>query len=281
MAVIELVSVSKRYRLSESVYVDALIGVNLSVERGEVVVVMGPSGSGKTTLLNIMGTLDKPTAGKVIIEGLDVTDMNEEGLTRFRLRRVGFVFQQYNLLQNLTALENVELPMLMSGLYSKEEAEAKARLLLELVGVGDRAGSKPTQLSGGQQQRVAVARAVSMDPSFIIMDEPTGAIDAVSAAQLLSIIQAINALGKTFIIATHNPDVARIGKRIITLRNGRLSEGGSAEVRVDAVDVRRAAAVYKRCLDIDLLVNKRIGASNEADRIEAELSVISGIVGGD
>ncbi len=134
MAVIELINVSKRYRLSESVYVDALMEVNLSVERGEIVVVMGPSGSGKTTLLNIMGTLDKPTAGKVIVEGSDVTEMDEEDLTRFRLRRIGFVFQQYNLLQNLTALENVELPMLMSGLYSREEAETKARLLLELVG---------------------------------------------------------------------------------------------------------------------------------------------------
>jgi len=279
VAVIELINISKRYYLSESIYVDALMDINLSIDRGEILILMGPSGSGKTTLLNIIGTLDKPTSGRVIVEGRDVTGLDEDELSEFRLRRVGFVFQQYNLLQTLTALENVELPMLMSGLYTRDEAETKARLLLDLVGVGDGANNKPSQLSGGQQQRVAVARAISMNPSFVIMDEPTGAIDAASAAQLLSLIKAMNALGKTFIIATHNPEVARIGGRIATLRSGRLLEGGAVEHPMEEVDVRRIASTYRRCLDIDLLALKRISDASEVDRIEEEINSVSSFLG--
>jgi putative ABC transport system ATP-binding protein len=167
----------------------------------------------------------------------------------------------------------------MSGLYTRDEAETKARLLLDLVGVGDRANNKPSQLSGGQQQRVAVARAISMNPSFVIMDEPTGAIDAASAAQLLSLIKAMNALGKTFIIATHNPEVARIGGRIATLRSGRLLEGGAVEHPMEEVDVRRIASTYRRCLDIDLLALKRRSDASEVDRIEEEINSVSSFLG--
>ncbi len=170
--VVRLVNVSKRYYLSSSVYIDALINVDLAIRRGEIAIVMGPSGSGKTTLMNIMGTLDKPTSGRVIIDGVDVTDADEKYLSKFRLERLGFVFQQYNLVSQLTALENVMLPMLLTGKYTKDEAREKARLLLDLVGVGEFANNRPSQLSGGQQQRVAIARALANDPSFIIMDEP-------------------------------------------------------------------------------------------------------------
>lgn len=153
--VVRLVNVSKRYYLSSSVYVDALININLAIRRREIAIVMGgPSGSGKTTLMNIMGTLDKPTGGRVIIDGVDVTDADERYLSKFRLERLGFVFQQYNLVSQLTALENVMLPMLLTGRYTKDEAREKARLLLDLVGVGEFANNRPSQLSGGQQQRV-------------------------------------------------------------------------------------------------------------------------------
>ena len=280
--VVRLVNISKRYYLSGSVYIDALINVNLTIRRGEIAIVMGPSGSGKTTLMNIMGTLDKPTSGRVIIDGVDVTDADEKYLTRFRLERLGFVFQQYNLISQLTALENVMLPMLLTGKYTKDEAMEKARLLLELVGVGEFANNRPSQLSGGQQQRVAIARALANDPSFIIMDEPTGSIDLASAYLILDLIKLLNsAMGVTFVIATHNMDVASIGSRIIYLRGGRvISESDIVRIREEfsklRVDKASVIKSYLRILDIEERRLRRLG--QDLSEIERKRNLINNFI---
>ena len=272
--VVRLVNVSKRYYISESVYVDALINVNLSIHRGEVVIIMGPSGSGKSTLLNIIGMLDRPTNGRVYLDGVDVTDMSEGELAKFRLFKVGFLFQQYNLIQNLTALENVMMPMIMSGLYDRAMAEAKARYLLELVRLTPYATYFPNQLSGGQQQMVALARALALNPSFIIMDEPTGALDPVSASRLLALINVLNkAIGVTMIIATHNPDVAQVGTRILNIRGGRIYESGVVErINIGSVNVKDMVKAYVEGLKIDLLARKSSRLADDVHRIEQEIS---------
>jgi len=280
--VVRLVNVSKRYYISESVYVDALINVNLSIRRGEVVVIMGPSGSGKSTLLNIIGMLDKPTSGRVYLDGVDVTDMSEGELAKFRLFKVGFLFQQYNLIQNLTALENVMMPMIMSGLYDRAMAEAKARYLLELVRLTPYATYFPNQLSGGQQQMVALARALALNPSFIIMDEPTGALDPVSASRLLALINVLNkAIGVTMIIATHNPDVAQVGTRILNIRGGRIYESGVVErINIGSVNVKDMVKAYVEGLKIDLLARKSSRLADDVHRIEQEISRLEEITNG-
>ena len=263
--VVRLIDVGKRYYLSGDVYVDALIDINMTIKAGEVVIVMGPSGSGKTTLMNIIGTLDRPTSGRVIIDGVDVTDKDENYLSRFRLERLGFVFQQYNLISQLTALENVMLPMLLTGRYTKEEAMEKARLLLDLVGIPEVVNKRPNQLSGGQQQRVAIARALANDPSLVIMDEPTGSIDLASSYLILDLVRLLNRyLGVTFVIATHNMEVASIGGRIIYLRGGRIIEESDlrrikeefGRLRVDPVVVAKS---YLRVLDIEERRLRRLG----------------------
>jgi len=263
--VVRLIDVGKRYYLSGDVYVDALIDINMTIKAGEVVIVMGPSGSGKTTLMNIIGTLDRPTSGRVIIDGVDVTDKDENYLSRFRLERLGFVFQQYNLISQLTALENVMLPMLLTGRYTREEAMEKARLLLDLVGIPEVANKRPNQLSGGQQQMVAIARALANDPSLVIMDEPTGSIDLASSYLILDLVRLLNRyLGITFVIATHNMEVASIGGRIIYLRGGRIIEESDlrrikeefGRLRVDPVVVAKS---YLRVLDIEERRLRRLG----------------------
>ncbi len=221
---LRLVSVTKAYR-SGSTIVYALKDVNLVVKRGELVAIMGPSGSGKSTLLSIAGTLDKPTEGRVYVSGVDVTDMSEEELALFRSRHIGFVFQSYNLLSNFTALENVMVPMLVSGLYTVEEARERARLLLKLVGLEDRASRFPRQLSGGEQQRVAIARALANDPDLVLMDEPTGNLDVASAARVVSLVKWLNEVyGQTFLVVTHDPEVAKAAGRTLYIRGGRLYE---------------------------------------------------------
>jgi putative ABC transport system ATP-binding protein len=278
--VVKLINVSKRYYISESVYVDALINVNLNVYSGEVVIIMGPSGSGKSTLLNIMGMLDKPTSGRVYLNEIDVTDMSENELAKLRLLKVGFLFQQYNLIQNLTAIENVMMPMLMSGMYDEAMAEAKARYLLELVELTPYANHYPNQLSGGQQQRVALARALALNPSLIIMDEPTGALDPASASKLLALINVLNkTIGVTMVIATHNPDVAQIGSRIINIRGGRVYETGVVErINVSGVNVRNMIRNYVEGLKIDLLARRRSRLVDDADRIEEEISRLEEVI---
>ncbi len=277
--VVKLIDVNKRYYLSNSVYVDALIDVSVSIREGEIVIIMGPSGSGKTTLMNIMGTLDKPTSGRVIIDGIDITDADEDYLSKFRLEKLGFVFQQYNLVSQLTALENVMLPMLLTGKYTKDEAREKARLLLDLVGVADYMNNKPTQLSGGQQQRVAIARALANGPSFIIMDEPTGSIDLASSFLVLDLIRLLNrSIGVTFVVATHNMEVASIGSRIIYLRGGRvMQESDLAKIKEEFSKLRVDQSVviksYLRILDIEERRLRRLG--EDTREIERKRSLMS------
>jgi len=250
-----LTNVSKVYGANgHAVY--ALRHVSLEIKRGELLVVMGPSGSGKSTLLNIVGTLDRPTEGEVVVAGVRVSELNEDALSRVRCRTVGFVFQFFNLINNLTALENVMLPMVLSGDYTTSEAREKARELLRLVGLEGLEERRPTQLSGGQQQRVAIARALANDPAIVLMDEPTGSVDAEAASKILSLVRWLNRVrGHTFMIVTHNPDVAAIATRVVYIRDGVLYERPpeSAMERVKALrDLPGARLAYLRMLLVEL-----------------------------
>ena len=221
MNIIDVVDVHKIYRLG-SIEIYALRGVSFSVKKGEFLCIMGPSGSGKTTLLNIIGTLDKPTKGRVIVDGRDITRLRERELTEFRLRKIGFVFQFYNLIPVLTALENVELPMIFAGI-PKKERKRRAEYLLRLVGLEDRMNHRPDELSGGEQQRVAIARALANNPSIILADEPTGELDTDTSRRVLDVFREVSrAEGVTVIIVTHDPIVAEYADRIIYLRDGKI-----------------------------------------------------------
>jgi len=221
MNIIDVVDVHKVYRLG-SIEIYALRGVSFSVKKGEFLCIMGPSGSGKTTLLNIIGTLDKPTKGRVIVDGRDITRLRERELTEFRLRKIGFVFQFYNLIPVLTALENVELPMIFAGI-PKKERKRRAEYLLRLVGLEDRMNHRPDELSGGEQQRVAIARALANNPSIILADEPTGELDTDTSRRVLDVFREVSrAEGVTVIIVTHDPVVAEYADRIIYLRDGKI-----------------------------------------------------------
>lgn len=219
MKVIEIINVEKVYNDSE-VKVHAVRGVDLTFEQGEFTAIVGPSGSGKTTLLNILGGLDKPTSGEIIIGGTKVSELKGSKLIDFRLHNIGFVFQSYNLIPVLTAKENVEFIMQMQGVPSKERYK-RAKELLESVGLGDRLDSRPTKLSGGQQQRVAVARALASKPKFILADEPTANLDTKSTENLLDIMEKLNhEAGITFIFSTHDQRVVNKAHRVITLEDG-------------------------------------------------------------
>jgi putative ABC transport system ATP-binding protein len=194
----------------------------MSVGRGEVVCIVGPSGSGKTTLLNIIGGLDKPDTGVVIVDGVNVAKLSEAELTKFRLFKVGYVFQLYNLIPTLTVLENVELPMYLAGV-SKDIRRKRAVELLEIVGLERYADKTPDMLSGGEQQRVAIARALANNPAVVLMDEPTGALDTENTRKLIALVKKLNReLGQTFIIATHDVLVARECTKIFTIRDGKI-----------------------------------------------------------
>lgn len=223
--ILEAENISKIYEIGKYVEVRALKNVNLKIYEGEIIIIMGPSGSGKSTLLNILGTLDKPTNGKIYLNNRDITNLSERELASVRLNEMGFVFQAYNLISTLTALENVMFPMVLAKKYTLKEIRERATELLELVGLGERLNHRPIQLSGGQQQRVAIARALANDPSIILMDEPTGNVDVNSSAIILKIIKMLNKFfGTTFIIVTHNPEIAVISDRIIYIRDGKLYE---------------------------------------------------------
>jgi len=200
--------------------VPALNGVNLKVEAGEFMSVMGPSGSGKTTLLNLIGALDRPTEGKVIIHGTDISKLSDDELAELRNREIGFVFQFFNLIPRMTALKNVEFPMAFAGVPS-DERRRRARELLEKVGLGDRLNHRPAELSGGQQQRVAVARALANDPSVVLCDEITGNLDTKAGDEIMRLLQKLNReQKKTFILVTHDPMVARFADRIVHMQDG-------------------------------------------------------------
>ncbi|MFQ6015553.1 MAG: ABC transporter ATP-binding protein [Anaerolineae bacterium] len=216
---IEIRELKKTYQRG-SEKVEALRGVNLRIEEGEFVTVMGPSGCGKSTLLHLLGGIDCPSSGQVIVEGENLSHMSEEELTHFRREKVGFVFQFYNLLPTLSALENVELPLVALN-FPKEGRRRMAQAVLEMVGLGDRLDHKPAELSGGQQQRVAIARAMVANRRMILADEPTGDLDSQATEMVVSLMRELNEkLGLTFIVVTHDPEVGAKGTRTVYLKDG-------------------------------------------------------------
>jgi len=220
--IVETVDLKKTYILGK-VPVDALRGVNLRVEKGDFVAILGPSGSGKSTLLNLIGALDKPSEGKVLIDGVDVSSLNDNQLADLR-QSVGFVFQFFNLIPRLSAMGNVELTLSIAGL-GKAERKKRAESLLSTVGLGERMKHKPAELSGGERQRVAIARALANNPSFLLMDEPTGNIDSKTAREIMDLIQNLNSKkGVTIIMITHDEQLATRAKRIVKMLDGEVVE---------------------------------------------------------
>jgi len=218
--VIELENVVRTYTMGDN-EVRALRGVSLRVEKGESLAIMGPSGSGKTTLMNTLGCLDRPTSGHYLLLGQDVSRLSKAELATVRGRRIGFVFQSFNLLARTSALENVELPLLYAGVGGKER-HRRAREALEKVGLGTRLDHVPSQLSGGQQQRVAIARALVGEPEIIMADEPTGNLDSQTSVEVMAILQSLVAQGITVILVTHEPDIAAHASRVIVLKDGHI-----------------------------------------------------------
>lgn len=217
---IELIDICKEYIMGDSV-VKALDQVNLKIEKGEFIAVMGASGSGKSTLMNILGCLDRPDCGRYLLDGIDVRDKTENELADIRNRKIGFVFQSFNLIPRTTALKNVELPMI----YAKKNATERVRRameILESLNLADRAKHMPSELSGGQRQRVAIARALANDPDIILADEPTGNLDSRSSREIMEIMRILNAEGRTVIIVTHEQDIADYANRTITFRDGKI-----------------------------------------------------------
>ena len=224
---IELKDVYKIYPMgSEAVH--ALDGVSLTIDRGEFVAIVGQSGSGKSTAMNIIGCLDVPTSGTYHLGGVDVSTMNDDQQAEIRNKMLGFIFQQYNLIPKLTVLENVELPLLYAGMDAGERRE-RARKALERVGLADKSHNLPNQLSGGQQQRVSIARALAGEPSVILADEPTGALDSRTGREVLSFLQKLNAEGDTVVLITHDNSIAMKVRRIVRLQDGRIIYDGDAK----------------------------------------------------
>ncbi len=221
-AVIDVRNVIKRYGVGDAA-IFALNDVTLSIEPGEYVAIMGPSGSGKSTLMNIMGALDNVTAGEYFLDGIDVSSLGENELSIVRGRKIGFIFQSFNLVPRTSALANVELPLAYQGIKLKER-RMRALKALDLVGLSDRVNHEPTELSGGQQQRAAVARALVTRPALLLADEPTGALDSKSTKDLLDLFDQINEAGRTVVVITHENDVAARAKRIIRMRDGKIIE---------------------------------------------------------
>jgi putative ABC transport system ATP-binding protein len=237
--VIRLENVFKTYDLGE-IQVQALRGVSLEVHEGEFVAVMGPSGSGKSTIMNILGCLDRPTKGRYFLDGVDVSGMTKTELARIRNKKLGFVFQQFNLLSRTSALENVELPTVYAGISPDERAK-RAMEALTRVGLADRAGHHPSQLSGGQQQRVAIARGLVNRPSILLADEPTGNLDSRTSVEIMDILQTLNnEQGLTIVLVTHEPDIAQYSKRTLLFRDGKLKRDSIVQDRLEAREVLKS-----------------------------------------
>ncbi|MBI2510622.1 MAG: ABC transporter ATP-binding protein [Opitutae bacterium] len=238
-AVVHLAEIHKIYHSGE-VPVHAVRGVSLQIERGDFVAVMGASGSGKSTLMNLLGCLDRPTKGRYLLDGTDVSQLEKNQLADIRNQKLGFVFQGFNLLSRTTALENVELPMLYGARkLSSREMRDRAQKNLELVGLAPRADHFPSQLSGGQQQRVAIARALINDPQILLADEPTGNLDSKTSVEIMGVFQKLNAQGITIVMVTHELDIARYCKRNLIMRDGRLVSDVQVENRLVATEELR------------------------------------------
>lgn len=224
MNVIEIRGVTKDYALGKTT-VHALRGIDLDIARGDLLSIVGPSGSGKTTLLNVIGCIDQATAGRVSVHGRDVTALNDKQITDLRLHRIGFIFQTFNLIPVLTALENVEFPMLLMKKLSRPELRKRATSLLELVGLSEYLTHRPAELSGGQRQRVAIARALVTEPDIVLADEPTANLDSHTGAQILNIMKEMNErLATTFIFSTHDANVLTYAKNVVTIHDGLIKE---------------------------------------------------------
>ncbi|HET7815693.1 MAG TPA: ABC transporter ATP-binding protein [Candidatus Baltobacteraceae bacterium] len=217
-AVIDMRNIVKTYS-SGSLEVQALRGVSFSIQPGEYVAIMGPSGSGKSTLMNLLGCLDRPTSGTYLLDGIDVSQLDDNALAQIRLRKLGFIFQGFNLLPRTDAVKNVALPLFYRGIPLRER-NAAARERLQEVGLGDRGNHKPTELSGGQQQRVAIARALVNDPAVLLADEPTGNLDSKTSAEILALFGRLNEAGRTIIMVTHDEGVAAHAKRVLRVLDG-------------------------------------------------------------
>ena len=234
--IIEIKKLKKDYHVGE-VVVHALRGVDLQIREGEFVAIMGMSGSGKSTMLNILGCLDQPTGGDYFLDGTNVNSMNRDELARLRNRKLGFVFQAYNLLPRTTALENVELPLFYNPKMRSKERLERAVNALEAVGLKERMGHMPNQLSGGQQQRVAIARSLVNDPVLILADEPTGNLDTRTSVEIMELFQSLNAKGRTIVFVTHEPDIARYATRNVVFRDGRIQRENMVTDRLFATEV--------------------------------------------
>ncbi|UPK69222.1 ABC transporter ATP-binding protein [Chitinophaga filiformis] len=233
-SVIHLEHIRKSYFIGKN-ELPVLKGIDLDIFKNEYVALMGPSGSGKSTLMNMLGCLDTPTSGRYILSGHDVSKMEDDALARVRNKEIGFVFQQFNLMPRLSALENVAVPLIYAGI-SKKEREDKARFMLERVGLGQRYKHKPNELSGGQCQRVAIARALVNDPSLILADEPTGNLDTKTSIEIMEIFGKIHASGNTVVLVTHEEDIAAHARRVVRLRDGLIeSDRKNEEVLEDTV----------------------------------------------
>jgi putative ABC transport system ATP-binding protein len=235
LPVIRIEGVHKYYDLGET-KVHALRGVDLQIKPGEFVAIMGSSGSGKSTLMNLLGGLDKPSMGRYLLDGIDVSQLDKKSLASIRNRKLGFVFQGFNLLARTTALENVELPTLYARL-PKEERLERSRKALQMVGLGDRVEHFTSQLSGGQQQRVAIARALVNRPAILLADEPTGNLDSRTSVEIMQIFQDLNEQGLTIVLVTHEPDIAQFAKRIVVFRDGKIRKDDWVEGRSRAAEV--------------------------------------------
>lgn len=258
---IELRHIKKYYKMGDNI-VKALDDINLKVNDGEFVTIIGPSGSGKSTMMNIVGCLDKATSGQYLVDGIEISKFSENQLAFLRNKKMGFIFQGFNLLANLSAYENVELPLIYQGI-SKQERKKRVTNALLMVGMGERMKHKPSELSGGQQQRVAIARALATRPMCILADEPTGNLDSVTGDEIMKILKRLNDKGTTVIIITHNDDIAKLSRRVVRIHDG----------KIDSDEINENIKSYGN--SVDEIEKSESPQENETERIVRSINEIS------